>query len=96
MITYDFIYLLNYYYFNYLNYSFTLFKINKKLKKKQKHCYKNEYQTQYTKIGSPYVVAAMNALAHKSNEYKVVGWEANGGFLVGTEFVAVNKFVLND
>mmetsp|Transcript_20644 Transcript_20644/g.35214 ORF Transcript_20644/g.35214 Transcript_20644/m.35214 type:complete len:574 (+) Transcript_20644:17-1738(+) len=42
----------------------------------------------YTKIGSPYVVAAMNALAHKSDEYKVVGWEANGGFLVGTEFVA--------
>lgn len=33
-----------------------------------------------TRIGSPWVVAAMQALARK----RVVGWEANGGFLVGS------------
>jgi phosphomannomutase len=36
-----------------------------------------------TKIGSPYVISAMNA----SSERCRVGWEANGGFLLGTDVV---------
>ncbi len=38
-----------------------------------------------TRIGSPYVIMAMNqALAAKKD--KVVGWEVNGGFMTGSEF----------
>jgi phosphomannomutase len=37
-----------------------------------------------TRIGSPYVVAAMEA-ARKKGRKAVCGWEANGGFLVGSE-----------
>lgn len=39
-------------------------------------------QWQHTKIGSPYVISAMNqAIANGSR--RVVGWEVNGGFLLG-------------
>ena len=38
-----------------------------------------------TRIGSPYVIEAMNT-ATASPAQGVVGYEANGGFLVGTEF----------
>ena len=38
-------------------------------------------QTVRTKIGSPYVIAAMQAISDKST---VVGYEANGGFLLNT------------
>lgn len=38
-----------------------------------------------TKIGSPYVISAMEA-AFAAGEYSVVGFEANGGFLVGNTF----------
>ncbi|MBX3748427.1 MAG: phosphomannomutase [Verrucomicrobiae bacterium] len=38
-----------------------------------------------TRIGSPYVVAAMNALRAEGRN-RVVGYEANGGFLVGADF----------
>lgn len=37
-----------------------------------------------TRIGSPYVIAEMKQL-RKAGFQRVVGWEANGGFLVGTE-----------
>lgn len=37
-----------------------------------------------TRIGSPYVIAGMTA-AIKKNKKCVCGWEANGGFLVGSE-----------
>jgi len=37
-----------------------------------------------TKIGSPYVVAAIDELVRATAHRRVVGWEANGGFLVGT------------
>jgi phosphomannomutase len=37
-----------------------------------------------TKIGSPYVVAAMDELVRAGTHARIVGWEANGGFLVGT------------
>ncbi len=38
-------------------------------------------QTVRTKIGSPYVIAAMQAISNKAT---VVGYEANGGFLLNT------------
>ncbi|MEI8631906.1 hypothetical protein P4S72_07055 [Vibrio sp. PP-XX7] len=42
--------------------------------------------TQYTRIGSPYVIEAMQRLAHgATSTAKVVGYEANGGFLVGSD-----------
>jgi phosphomannomutase len=38
----------------------------------------------HTRIGSPYVIAAMDALRAEQPGRRVVGWEANGGFLVGS------------
>ncbi|MBU0791846.1 MAG: phosphomannomutase [Gammaproteobacteria bacterium] len=40
-----------------------------------------------TKIGSPYVIAGMNTLLNQSPDARLVGYEANGGFLVGSDFV---------
>jgi phosphomannomutase len=37
-----------------------------------------------TRIGSPYVIAGMEAAARKGR-FAVCGWEANGGFLVGSD-----------
>lgn len=39
-------------------------------------------ELKYTKIGSPYVIAAMNT-AIEQGKRRVVGWEVNGGFLLG-------------
>ncbi len=44
-------------------------------------CAVNNIEVVHTKIGSPYVIKAMQTQEHK----KVAGWEVNGGFLVGTE-----------
>jgi len=46
---------------------------------------KSDYFTriQRTRIGSPYVIDAMNQL-HKQGEQGVAGFEANGGFLLGS------------
>lgn len=41
--------------------------------------------TKRTRIGSPYVIEAMQALAGQSQSSKVAGYEANGGFLVGSD-----------
>ncbi len=38
-----------------------------------------------TRIGSPYVVAALAAAQRAGDERRIVGWEANGGFLVGSD-----------
>jgi phosphomannomutase len=40
-----------------------------------------------TKIGSPYVVAALDELRLAGKWGRVVGWEANGGFLTGSDVV---------
>ena len=37
-----------------------------------------------TKIGSPYVVAALDELRNAGAAQRIVGWEANGGFLTGS------------
>lgn len=39
----------------------------------------------HTKIGSPYVIAAMQEAAANGAQ-RVVGWEVNGGFLTGADF----------
>ncbi len=39
---------------------------------------------EHTKIGSPYVIEAMQR-AEKAGMSRVVGWEVNGGFLLGTD-----------
>lgn len=39
-----------------------------------------------TKIGSPYVIKAMNDELQKSPHEKVVSWESNGGFLLGSDW----------
>jgi phosphomannomutase len=50
-----------------------------------------ERKTLRTKIGSPYVVAGMDFLLNQSPEARLVGYEANGGFLVGSDFVVNNE-----
>lgn len=40
---------------------------------------------QNTKIGSPYVVSAIEELRGAKTHARIVGWEANGGFLLGSE-----------
>lgn len=49
----------------------------------------NKIPFEHTRIGSPYVIVAMQ----KSGAVDAVGWEVNGGFLLGTE-VATSKGVL--
>ncbi len=38
-----------------------------------------------TKIGSPYVVSALDELRRAEKYARIVGWEANGGFLTGSD-----------
>lgn len=45
-----------------------------------------ERRTLRTKIGSPYVIAGMEELLQQSPDARLVGYEANGGFLVGSDF----------
>jgi phosphomannomutase len=40
-----------------------------------------------TKIGSPYVVAVLDEIRLTGKWERVVGWEANGGFLTGSDIV---------
>jgi len=44
-----------------------------------------------TKIGSPHVIKAMQSLLSKADSAPVVGWEANGGFLVGSDITRKGK-----
>ncbi|MBU1084104.1 MAG: hypothetical protein KKG84_03315, partial [Candidatus Omnitrophica bacterium] len=43
-------------------------------------------EVEETRIGSPYVIKAMMDELLKKPEAKVVGWEANGGFLLGSDW----------
>jgi phosphomannomutase len=38
-----------------------------------------------TQIGSPYVIAAIDAMKREGRDPPIVGWEANGGFLTGSD-----------
>jgi phosphomannomutase len=44
-----------------------------------------------TKIGSPYVIKAMNDELEKNASSKVVSWESNGGFLLGSDWIINGK-----
>jgi len=44
-----------------------------------------------TKIGSPYVVSALDELRAAGNARRIVGWEANGGFLTGSDIALDNS-----
>jgi phosphomannomutase len=45
-----------------------------------------------TKIGSPFVIAAMNdSIGSHSGEWNVFSWESNGGFLTGTDLTIGDK-----
>ena len=46
----------------------------------------NGVEVKQTKIGSPYIVAVMNAKKEADEKAKVVGWESNGGFLLGSDW----------
>jgi len=46
-----------------------------------------------TKIGSPYVISALDELRGKNVAQRIVGWEANGGFLTGSD-IALNAGTL--
>jgi phosphomannomutase len=38
-----------------------------------------------TRIGSPYVISALDELRRDGRHERIVGWEANGGFLTGSD-----------
>jgi phosphomannomutase len=40
-----------------------------------------------TKIGSPYVISALDELHSSGTHARIVGWEANGGFLTGSDIM---------
>jgi len=44
-----------------------------------------------TKIGSPYVIKAMNDELTENPAAKVVSWEVNGGFLTGSDWILNDK-----
>ncbi len=44
-----------------------------------------------TKIGSPYVIKAMNDELARDTAAKAVGWESNGGFLTGSDWTINGK-----
>jgi phosphomannomutase len=46
-----------------------------------------------TKIGSPYVVSALDRLRGAGTYQRIAGWEANGGFLTGSD-IALSKATL--
>jgi phosphomannomutase len=46
-----------------------------------------------TKIGSPYVVGALDELRRDGRHSRIVGWEANGGFLTRSD-IALKKTIL--
>jgi len=48
-------------------------------------------KVQRTRIGSPYVIAGMEKLLEDTNT--VVGYEANGGFLLGSDIVEGSKLL---
>lgn len=45
-----------------------------------------------TRIGSPYVIKAMEK-ARKKGKQRIMGWEANGGFLTGTDLENEGRFL---
>lgn len=46
---------------------------------------------EHTKIGSPYVIKAMMDELKRNSKAKVVSWESNGGFLLGSDWTINGK-----
>jgi phosphomannomutase len=49
-----------------------------------------------TKIGSPYVLGKMLEMIETSDTVKIAGFEANGGFLLGTEVMGLKPLMTRD
>ncbi|MGE5816645.1 MAG: phosphomannomutase [Deltaproteobacteria bacterium] len=47
-----------------------------------------------TKIGSPYVVSALDMLRRAGIHSRIVGWEANGGFLTGSDIALTSGLLV--
>ena len=57
-----------------------------------KICKEKSIEFTQTKIGSPYVIAAMNdSIESHPGEWSVFSWESNGGFLTGTDLTVGDK-----
>ena len=57
-----------------------------------KICKEKNIELTQTKIGSPYVVAAMNdSIESHQGKWNVFSWESNGGFLTGTDLTIEDK-----
>jgi len=57
-----------------------------------KVCQDKGIELTQTKIGSPFVIAAMNdSIASHQGEWNVFSWESNGGFLTGTDLTIGDK-----
>ncbi len=57
-----------------------------------KVCKEKGIELTQTRIGSPFVIAAMNdSIASHSGEWNVFAWESNGGFLTGTDLKIGDK-----
>ena len=55
-------------------------------------CKQKGMELTQTKIGSPYVIAAMNgSITSHPGKWNVVSWESNGGFLTGADLTIGNK-----
>jgi phosphomannomutase len=46
-----------------------------------------------TRIGSPYIIDAMNCEIERNPDSKVAGWECNGGFLIGSDWTINDSFL---
>ena len=55
---------------------------------------KSHIKVTLTKVGSPYCIASMNEKLAENPNAKIVSWERNGGYLLGSNFV-VNSKILN-
>lgn len=54
-------------------------------------CKANGMQLVHTKVGSPYVIAGMQAAA--ANQQPTVSWEVNGGFLTGSDISLQGRLI---
>ena len=54
---------------------------------------KADIEVKQTRIGSPYVIAAMNAKLAADPKARVVSWESNGGFLLGSDWNVDGKIL---
>lgn len=54
---------------------------------------KSDIKVDLTKVGSPYLIAFMNKKLSENPNAKVVSWERNGGYLLGSNLIVNNKIL---